>query len=78
MNQHELRALAAQMTAQGEELRKRLSAVLEEMGFANFEITEFNVAPREDKAVAFSIGAAPCPTECIVTPSGAIRCFPKC
>jgi hypothetical protein len=89
MNHQERLRLAEKMTQSGDQLRERLSAVLQEMGFENLEITEFDVAPRGEMpamskgsdlldAEAFSTGTAPCTTECIVTPSGVIRCFTRC
>lgn len=89
MNQDQRRDLADAMTERADELRERLSQVFQDMDMGDLEVTEFKVAPREDQPAklktlgmgldeATLLQAAPCPTVCVVTPSGAIHCFPRC
>ncbi len=90
MDRKQRRELANAMTEKADELRERLSEVFRDFGLGDLEITEFKVAPREDQPAALSASAmsleeaavsaaaAPCPTVCVVTPTGAIHCFPRC
>ncbi len=80
MDQNQRQELARTMTDRAEELNDRFNLILQELGFGNCEIVEFRVAPRGDRAKVSQVleMAEPCPTICVVTPSGGISCFPQC
>jgi hypothetical protein len=89
MDPNQSRELAKAMTAKSEELMGRLNEVLQSMGFDGLEIIEIKAVPREDKGAVLQaleaetgesilMGDAPCPTDCVVTPSGVIICTPRC
>lgn len=89
MDPNQSQKLAEAMTARSEELMSRLNEVLHGMGFDSLEIIEIKAVPREDKGAVLKaheietgesilMGDAPCPTDCVVTPSGVIICTPRC
>lgn len=71
--------LARQLEKKSPELLAAMTQALRARGIEGVRVVSFELEGDADGDTATILAAAePCPTKCVVTPQGGIRCFPDC